>query len=92
MKTKKKTNVLKDFCNIRILSGRQVLAYTQDDDEGYYMTLVFKYSGAHAEMKMTFSNEAKMEKAFANFIKGGMDELIVKQIESIETGLPVEPA
>jgi len=53
----------------------------KDDDKGWHLTIMFKYDGAHAEMAMKFTTETKMKKAFANFVNGGMDNLIIGKIE-----------
>lgn len=84
----------RDFCHIRMIAGRQVLAYVECDNDELALHILFKFNGGtNADMALKFDEDEEAPyESLREFIAGEHDNLIAKQIASCERDFITERA
>jgi hypothetical protein len=95
-KSKPPVNPLPKFAEIRMIEGRQVLAYTQSDHDSIAVHVHFRtQNGTNVGMKIGFDSdpdaEKRMNDCFAKFCAGHLDTMLREHITGADT-IDVEPA
>jgi hypothetical protein len=78
------------FAKIRKIENRQVLAYTQADNDEVVMHIHYRLKNeTNIQFKYTFDSIEKMDDTFKEFCAGKLDKTITKSIKSLEKQITV---
>lgn len=76
---------MKDFAHIRIVGGRQVLAYTSSTDDGHILNVMYRLkNGTEVNTLSEYKSKSDMTGAFVRFSAGEVDDVLGKNIAWME--------